>query len=727
LSLQLAAELLDGTGDGVWLVELAAITNSEAVPSAISEALGMAEPRGRPVLEILLDALAPQDILIVLDNCEHLIGACAKTADAIVRRCPRVHLVATSREPLGIGGETIYRVPPLSLPAPDDADPAGSSDAVALFVDRAKAQGAGLSLDQETSPLVVSICRRLDGLPLAIELAAARLRSLSLAGLHDRLDQRFRLLTGGSRAALARQQTLRATVDWSYSLLNGPEQSLLCRLSVFAESFDLDAAEAVGGAGDIEVFDVADLLGSLVDKSLVVVEPAGGALRYRLLETIREFAADRLAETGEDEVAAVAASHGQHYLSVAELAAPHLTDSDQGKWFARLDADQANLRRAAWHAFSDPGGTARVLRFGVALRRYWLARYRGAEARALLMPVLEPPEAQVDPELFGRALAIAATSTRLVDVATASRLGERAVELARQLGAGRLLIESLVVLCSACYFAGEPERGIPLSQEAVERARPLDDDIVLAETMSGYLLCLDLVDPGRAEPLFAEAIACTRRSGDQLFAGILHNNAGVHALRAGDIPAARAHLEEAAQVMRAIGERGPHVSANLGWALREDGDPDGARSSFAAALRMSRRNGEGSGLAYAALGLACLAADGGEWSRAGVLHGAAQAFLDRTGEIWQQPEARYRQVNLDRIRAHLGDEQIDGAYARGLALSFEDALDLAVGQLSERQPAAVKSASATQASEPDGTSPGACGDGRSRRSTVSSSSYGPIR
>ena len=183
MSLQLAAELLDGTGDGVWLVELAAITNSEAVPSAISEALGMAEPRGRPVLEILLDALAPQDILIVLDNCEHLIGACAKTADAIVRRCPRVHLVATSREPLGIGGETIYRVPPLSLPAPDDADPAGSSDAVALFVDRAKAQGAGLSLDQETSPLVVSICRRLDGLPLAIELAAARLRSLSLAGL----------------------------------------------------------------------------------------------------------------------------------------------------------------------------------------------------------------------------------------------------------------------------------------------------------------------------------------------------------------------------------------------------------------------------------------------------------------------------------------------------------------------------------------------------------------
>jgi predicted ATPase/class 3 adenylate cyclase len=679
LALQAAAELLDGSGDGVWLVELAAVSDSDAVAPAISEALGIARQPGRPVLEILLDALAPQDLLIVLDNCEHLIGACAKTADAILRRCPRVRLLATSREPLGIGGESIYRVPPLSLPGRQDPGSSApeSCDAVALFVDRARAQGASLSADQETVPLIVSICRRLDGLPLAIELAAARLRSLSLNGLHDRLDQRFRLLTGGSRAALERQQTLRATVDWSYSLLNSPEQSLLRSLSVFAESFDLDAAEAVCGQGNSGVFDVTELLGSLVDKSLVVAEPAGVALRYRLLETIREFAADRLAEAGDDEVAAVAAAHGQHYLSVAELAAPHLTGSEQGTWFARLDADQANLRRAAWHALGGPGGTERVLRFGAALRRYWMARHRGDEALALLMPVLERPEALLDPERFGQALVIAATSTRLGDVAAAQRLGERAVELARQLGAGRLLIESLAVLCAACYFAGEPERGIPLGQEAVERARLLDDDIVLAESMSGYLLCIDLVDPDRAEPLFAEAIACTRRSGDQLFAGILRNNAGVHALRAGNIPAARGHLEEAARVMRAVGDRAHHMSANLGWALREDGDPDGARSSFATALRISRRNGEGSGLAYATLGLACLAADGGEWSRASVLHGAAQAFLDQTGEIWQQPEARYRRENLDRIRAHLGDELVEEACARGQALSFDDALDLA--------------------------------------------------
>ena len=252
---------------------------------------------------------------------------------------------------------------------------------------------------------MVSICARLDGMPLAIELAAARLRSLSLGDLHDRLDQRFRLLTGGSRTALARQQTLRATVDWSYSLLNGAEQTLLRRLSVFAEGFDLDAAEAVCGFGDIEVLEVADLLGSLVDKSLVVAEPAGAALRYRLLETIRQFAAERLAEAGDGEAAAAAAAHCQHFLWVAEAAAPHWTGPDQGRWFARLDTDQANLRRAAEHAAGDPDGTEQVSAF-----RRRDARATGWRAPAergslaLLVPVLDRPDARADPGLFGAVL-----------------------------------------------------------------------------------------------------------------------------------------------------------------------------------------------------------------------------------------------------------------------------------------------------------------------------------
>jgi non-specific serine/threonine protein kinase len=353
LALQLAAGLLDGPGDGAWLVELAAVTSEDSVATAVSQALGIAAQPGRPALDTVLDALAPLELLIVVDNCEHLIGGCATAADAIVRRCPKVRLVATSREPLGVGGEMIYRVP-LSLPAAgnDGLAAAQSCDAVALFADRAAAQGTGLVVDEQTAPLVVSICARLDGLPLAIELAAARLRSMSLSAVNERLDQRFGLLTGGSRTAPARQQTLQAAIGWSYALLGHAEQVLLQRLAVFAGSFDLDAAEAVGGAGELTAADVAGLLGQLVDKSLVVAEPAGPALRYRLLDTIRQFAADRLAESGQNQTAAAQAAHCAHYLSVAETAAPHLTGPGQVSWLPRLDADQANLRRAAEHAAS---------------------------------------------------------------------------------------------------------------------------------------------------------------------------------------------------------------------------------------------------------------------------------------------------------------------------------------------------------------------------------------
>ena len=685
LGLQLAAELVDGSSDGVWLVELAALADEQAVAPAIAQALGMAGQPGRPALEALLDALAPQAMLIMLDNCEHLIGACAKAADAILRRCPGVHLVATSREPLGIGGETIYRLPPLSLPEPGDSgsSAAESSDAVALFADRARAQGTGLSVNEQTGPLIASICARLDGLPLAIELAAARLPSLSLNGLADRLGQRFRLLTGGSRTALERQQTLQATVDWSYSLLNRAEQLLLRRLSVFAESFDLDAAEAVCGFGDIESSDVAVLLGSLVDKSLVVAEPAGPALRYRLLDTIRQFAADRLAEAGGDQAAAVEAAHCQHFLALVEMAAPHLTGPDQGRWLTRLDTERANLRRAVGHAARDPDGTGRVLRFGVALRRYWITRSRDEEAFALLRPVLDRPDARADPGLFAAALVTAVVAARYVDAAAARRLGDQAVTLARQLGPGPLLIESLAALSAACHYAGEPKRGLPPGREAVRRARQLGDDVLLGESLANYLLCDAVIDPAHARPLYTEAIACTQRSGDHMFADFLNNNAGVLALRAGDIPAARAYLQQAAQAMRAIGGEMLGLPINMGWVLRQDNDPDGARSSFAAALRTSRRIGDRTGIAYATLGLACLAADAGDWHRAAVLHGAAQALLGPSGRPWEEVEARYRRESIDQVRTHLGQEQFERAHATGTALSSDDALDLASGNPSQ--------------------------------------------
>ena len=681
LGLQVAAGLLDGPGDGVWLVELAAVTEPDGVAPAVCEALRLAGQPGRPVLEALLDALAPLDVLIVLDNCEHLIGGCAKTAEAIVRRCPRVRLIVTSREPLGIGGETIYRVPSLSLPGPGDSDIApGSSDAVALLWDRATAQGVDLSAGEQATALVVSVCRRLDGMPLAIELAAARLRSLSLSELHDRLDQRFGLLTGGSRTALERQQTLRATVGWSYSLLTGAEQVLLARLSVFAGSFSLDAAETVCGSGDQDAVEVTGLLGSLVDKSLVVAEPAQTALRYRLLETIRLFAAERLADAGGDKAAATAAAHCAYFLSVAETAAPHLTGPGQGSWLARLEADQANLRRAAQHAASRADGTALVLRLGVALERYWLARSRIARSRqqeafGLLVPALRRPGARADPRLFAAALASAATAAWFGGIAAAQHLGEQAVEAARDLGDDRLLIRSLAALCGVCFFAGEPQTGLPFGQESVELARQLGDDVLLAVSLLSYLLA---VDPARQLQLVGEAIACTERTGDHLINSILHNNAGSTAVGIGDIPAARAHLEAAAQAARAIGWEYTAVTTNLGAVLRAEKDPDGARCMFEAVLRISRRHGDNEGMAYACLGLACLAGDQGDWHRAAVLHGTAQACRDRTRLPWLEFEARDRRDSLDHARAHLGDEQLERAYAQGMTLSPGQGLDLAL-------------------------------------------------
>jgi len=682
LALQVAAGLLDGSGDGVWFVELASVGDDDAVPSVISQIVGIAGQSGRPALDSLIDALSPQDILIVLDNCEHLISACAKVADAIVSRCPKVHLVATSREPLGIAGENIYRVPSMSLPESDaDYSRLEGSDAVSLFVDRARSQGVDLVLDQESAPILVSTCRRLDGMPLAIELAAARLRSLSLPDLHDNLDQRFRLLTGGSRSAMERQQTLRATVDWSYSLLSDPERSVLRRLSVFADGFDLSAAGAVCAFGDIATFDVTDLLGSLVDKSLVVAEPKQGALRYRMLETIRQFAAERLVDLGGDEVATVASAHCEHFLSVAELASLHLRGSDQGHWLARLDADHSNLRHAMGYAADDPEGAVLVLRFAVALKDFWLARSRREEGFSLVMPVLERPETRTEPRLMVEALITASTLARTVDIQTAQRLGERSVEMARQVDDDRLEVRSLVALGGAYFFSGEPERAFPLGKECVERARFYDDDDLLAVSLGLYLMCSQLVDPRHFEELFAEAIACTERSGNLFYTADLHNSAGIYALQTGNIAGAREHLEQTSRAMESIGVATYHVRINLGLVLREEGDYEGAVSMLDDGLRISRRMGDRFGLAYSILGLACLAADLADWQRSAELHGVAQAFLDQIGQPWLLYYGPLRQVSIDKIRAHLADHEFQRAYVKGIAASFEEAIDLALGRL----------------------------------------------
>jgi predicted ATPase/class 3 adenylate cyclase len=684
LAIQLAAELLDGSGDGVWLVELAPVSDEDAVASTILGALGMATRPGQSPLDILVTGLASQQALIVLDNCEHLIGACAKVADAILRSCSEIRLLATSREPLGIAGETIYRVPSMSLPGEDDdtgeADLHGS-DAVALFAERAAAQGASLALDRASAPLVAQICRRLDGMPLAIELAASRLRALSLADLNDRLDQRFRLLTGGSRNVLPRQQTLLATVDWSYSLLTATEQKLLRRLSVFVDGFQLDAAEAVCAGGDLDVFGVTDLVVSLVDKSLVVAEPADGGLRYRLLETIRQFAAERLIESGGSEAGELSQAHARYFLSVAEAARAEFAGREQVRWIRRLNAEQGNIWRAvdyAAGAANVPEGTQQVLRFGAALGRFWAGNARRERAVGVLVPVLERPEARADPRLRSMALASAAMIARGSDMGLALRLSEEAMETAGQLGEDRLLIEAGLVLCCILYFAGMPERGVAYGEAAAERARRCGDDGQLGPSLVFLMMCIDQVQPDRTEALIAEAIACVERTGDQDLAGELYNNAGVSSLRQGDLSSARRFLQRAEEAHRAVGRHNPVPTINLGWVLRLEGDERGAAGAFRRALRESHRVGDRPDIPYAALGLACHASDTGDWRRAAVLHGFADAFLGSRGEPWQNPEDVFRQESLDKVRACLGDADFEAEYGKGTRLDLRSAIDLAL-------------------------------------------------
>jgi predicted ATPase/class 3 adenylate cyclase len=680
LGLQAAAELLDGSGDGVWLVELAAVADPGAVPASIASVLGVTAQSGRPVLDTLGDALVPQRPLIVLDNCEHLIDACALTADVILRRCPQVHLLVTSREPLGISGETVYRVPSMALP--DEEETAGPapklSDAMELLVDRAREHGVSLTIDAHTRPLIASICRRLDGMPLAIELAAARLRVLSLADLRDRLDQRFRLLTGGSRAAMPRQQTLLATVGWSYSLLDEAERRLLRRLAVFPETFSLAAAEAVGALGGVDRIDVVDLLDSLVNKSLVLTERSPDALRYRLLETIRQFAMERLVEAGDAEAGEARAAHCEHFLSVAEEAAEPLAGPEQGRWYARLDAERANLRQAAEFAASSPERTRQALRFGGALRRYWSSRHQSDAIHGLLSSVLERPDARSDLSVYVEAAMVVTDSWHADKIQRGLRACPEIIELARQTGEPPLVIEALSAYCGLHFFAGDPENGERFGAEAIELARKTGDDMLIGVSIMAYLLCRDQAHPEDGDRLYAEAIACARRSGDRLTAYLLHNNASVHAIRGGDFAAARAHLAEAAAASAEIGEQNYVVTVNIGWVHRHDRDLAGARESFERGLRQSRRIGNRVGLAYCTLGLALIAGDVGDWHLAAELLGAAETFLDRASGSWQNPEHVYRQETIDRARTQLGAERFEADYARGTTLSFDDAIALAL-------------------------------------------------
>src|SRR5580658_9441342 len=586
LALQVAAEALDGAGDGVWLVELAPVAEPELVTRTVAAVLGVREEPGRLILDTLIDAVGDRHLLVVLDNAEHVLGAAAKLADALMRSCPRACLLVTSREPLGIGGEHVFRVPPLPVPPADLAVPSqlAAFESVQLFAEHAAMRRQGFAVDEANAAAVAAVCVRLDGIPLALELAAARLGSLSVSEVSSRLDQRFRLLTGGNRTALPRHQTLRALIDWSYDLLNPEEQIMLDRLSVFAGGWTLEAAEAVISAGDTGEWLVLDRLAALVGKSLVQAEESRGSTRYRLLETVRQYAAERLARRAGSERDEARAAHRDHYLALVETAGTHLRGRDAAVWLDRLEVEFDNIRAALAFSVADPDSAERGLRLAAGLR--WFCNMRGhvGEVLEALNALLERPDARTPTQARARALTV---SCHLLDhfsddSAVPSIAGE-AITIARALADDAVTADALAQLCWFRFEHGDLPAALAHIDEAVGLARRTGDPRLLAEILSRRaVFASEAGDPDAAFADQHETLALSRAAGDNYRLVVTLANLGVDEHAAGEVQAARAHLQEASTLADNLGYQilAAGLLQNLGFVDLLDADPLSAGRDF---------------------------------------------------------------------------------------------------------------------------------------------------
>ncbi len=530
LAVQVAAAMAGEFGDGMWYVDLAPITDPDLVPVTVARALGLPDQPGRSTMDSLLRFVRDRQVLVVLDNCEHLLDASAELVVAVLSGAARLTVLATSREAIGVAGEVSWRVPSLSL----------ADEAIELFTDRARHARPGFSLTDDNAAAVGEICARLDGVPLAIELAAARVRALSLTEILDSLHDRFRLLTGGARTAVRRQQTLRASVDWSHALLTGPERVLFRRLAVFLGGFDFDAAQAVAGGGDVQRYQVLDQLSLLVDKSLVVTDDSGGRTRYRLLETVRQYALEKLGESGEAD--AVRTRHRDHYTSMAALLdAPAGSDYEQRLEQANLEID--NLRAAfAWSR--ENSDIELALTLASSLQPLWQARGRLREGLAWFDAALTDDNAQhveVTAAVRARALADRAVLAALTGAAGSLDHAQQALAIAREVDDPALLVRALTARGSIAALSAEVAG--PYFAEAIGLARALDDRWRLSQILAWQALA---------------------------------------ALTAGDPIAGRAAAEEGRDLAEAIGDRSNSRVCRwcLGTAETWQGDQAGAAAQF---------------------------------------------------------------------------------------------------------------------------------------------------
>jgi predicted ATPase/class 3 adenylate cyclase/DNA-binding CsgD family transcriptional regulator len=600
LAIQIAGEIANDFPDGIWYVDLAPITDPDLVPITTARTLGLPDQPGRSTMDTLTRFVADRHMLVVLDNCEHLLDASAELVVALLGAAAGLTLLATSREPIGVAGELSWRVP--SLPLADKA--------VELFTDRARRARADFEINDDNLGTVSEICRRLDGVPLAIELAAARVRALSLTEILDSLHDRFRLLTGGARTAVRRQQTLRASVDWSHALLTEPERVLFRRLAAFMGGFDLDGAQSVCGGGDVERYQVLDQLALLVDKSLVVADETASRTRYRLLETVRQYALEKLGESGEADI--VRTRHRDHYTSMAALLdVPSGDDHAQRLEQADLEIDNV---RAAFSWSRENSDTELALALASSLQPVWQARGRLREGLTWFDAALSDLDAHhldVAPPVRARALADRATLGLWVASAESPDQAQQALAIAREVDDPALLIRALTA-CGyiAAYF--DAEAAGPYLAEAIGLARDLGDRWRLSQILVAQVVAaLAARDPIAARAAAEEGRDLANAIGDRFDARRCRWYLGIAQLYRGDLAGAVAQFAAVADEAEAAHDEIWRVDSlvGLGIALAYQGDYAAARAAADAAVEATAElGGLKAAAAYHVLAVAALAA-----------------------------------------------------------------------------------------------------------------------
>lgn len=716
LALAAVAEALPGFEDGVWLVELAALADPGLLTAAIASALRLRERPGASLVDTVIEHFMTRQALLVLDNCEHLVDACAEAVRLLLRTCTRLRILTTSREPLGVEGETTWRVPPLAVPDPD-APPAllDASEAVRLFVDRARLVQPSFTLGEDVSGAVAQICRRLDGIPLAVELAAARTGVLSPSEIASRLDDRFRLLAASRRGAAGRLQSLRAAIDWSHDLLTADERSLLRRLSVFAGGWTLEAAEAVTAGDDLDLPAILDLLSQLVDKSLVTIDDAGVETRYGMLETIRRYASERLEASGEEEPVLV--RHRDWYCALAERAERELEGADQARWMDLVEAEHDNLRTALELGLSGGDGTGPALRTAAALWRFWHVRgylsegrrwleralgrnedapspiraraLRGAgslawdqgdyaAARSLHERGLGLARASGDREMIASALnglAIAAGSQS--DFPSERALYEEALGIWRETGNMRGIAVTLGNLAASLNEQGEHATARALFEESLAIRRELGDKQGIAQALNGLARAAGALGDGEAErALSEESLAIWRELGHKRNIAVLLTNLGAAAEARGEFTQARSLLEESVATLRELGVRADLAEAlhRLGELALATGDAAQAARLHREALEIRASLGDKRGIAECLEGLAGVAAARAGMPECARLLGAASSLREAIGA----PLPARGRAASDRVagaaRSALGESAFAAAWAEGRAMSLGDSV-----------------------------------------------------